>query len=224
MPQAFPSASHAPGNTPKAQKRHRKPQKGGQAWREYRDTAPQRKTPPAAVKMAKRQGRPPPALTRARAFIPRPVVFSTIQDHPKQGRPLQCSALQAQAVSIKADQISSQQGTKAQAIQAKRTAKKGRGERSHPARHVLQGETASGGGSRLPSRQRRRSGEGRGAANRGQDGKMTGILQARGNLVAITAVIVTRLRQNDGQTCRTKGGRWLSAPGRGWFAIPRARI
>jgi hypothetical protein len=29
MRQAFPPASYAPGNTPEAQKRHRKPQKGG---------------------------------------------------------------------------------------------------------------------------------------------------------------------------------------------------
>ena len=36
--------------------------------------------------MPKRRKRPPPALTRARAFIPRPVVFSTIQDHKETAR------------------------------------------------------------------------------------------------------------------------------------------
>lgn len=113
-----------------------------------RDTGPQRKTAPAAVKMPKKRGRPPPASTRARAFIPRAVVFSSIKHHLKECHPLQCRALQAQSVSIKADQTSSQQTTTAQDIQAKRTAKTRERERSHPARHVQPGETGTGGGSR----------------------------------------------------------------------------
>lgn len=86
MPQAFPPASHAPGNTPEAQKRHRKPQKSWQKPREYGDTDPQRKTAPAAVKMPKKRDRPPPAPTRARAFIPRAVVFSLLKDHQETVR------------------------------------------------------------------------------------------------------------------------------------------
>lgn len=124
-------------------------------------------------------------LTRARAFIPRPVVCSKTQDHLKEGRPLQCLALQAQSVSIKADQTSTQQGTTAQPIQAKRTAKTRGRERSHPARHVLRGETGTGGGSSSgpwppAGGQSRR--KGRGAA---ENDVLQENLQAAGCLVAL---------------------------------------
>lgn len=148
MRQAFPPASYAPRNTPEAQKRHRKPQKPRQASREYRDTDPQRKTAPAAVKMPKKRNRPPPAPTRARAFIPRAVVFSSVKHHLKECHPLTVHPVPAQTVRASAAQTSHQQDTTAQAIQAKRSSQEGRGERSHPARHVQPGTTDSGGGSR----------------------------------------------------------------------------
>nr|DAL36531.1 MAG TPA_asm: hypothetical protein [Caudoviricetes sp.] len=70
--QAFPPARYALRNTPEAQKRHRKPQKPHQASGEYRNTDPQRKTAPAAVKMAKRRGRPTAGpYACARVYSPR---------------------------------------------------------------------------------------------------------------------------------------------------------
>lgn len=53
------------------------------------NTDPQRKTAPAAVKMAKRRKRPAPGHTRARAFIPRAVVKSRILSckTPPRGEP-----------------------------------------------------------------------------------------------------------------------------------------
>lgn len=214
MRQAFPPASYAPGNTPNTQKRHRKPQKPRQTLMEYRDTDPQRKTAPVAVKAAKKRDRPPPAPTRARAFIPRPVVFSSVKHHLKERLPLQVSALPNQTVRASAAQTSHQQDTTAQAIQAKRAAKEGRGERSHPARHVQPGTTDSGGGSRQTSGQRQ-------AVSGRKMAFCKKILQAWRHVVVITSVIVTMWRMDDGQTCTAAAP---SQRGGGWFAIPQAEM
>ena len=92
--------------------------------------------------------------TRARALIPRPVVFSTIQDHQETVRSASPSPGLRQ-IGPACQAIPRADQPPAADSSGSHSTPEGRGrERSHPARHVQPGTTDSGGGSRQTSGQR----------------------------------------------------------------------